>query len=101
MTLTIFKRHIYSTIFLGLYFVWWFLIIYWFNSGSADYLKSCGAGNGALVMLTFIVIVIYFLTLLVKMIIAKGQNRWDYLKFLGLVFFPAIALAIYLTIFTK
>jgi len=97
MIVTIFKRHIYSIIFLGLYFVWWTLFIYWFHSGSSDYPHSCGAGNGALVVLTFLLVLIYTVILFIKIISAKGQERWDYLKFLGLVLLPAIALLIYET----
>ncbi len=97
---TMFKRHIFSTIFLGLYIIWWILFIYWFNSGSSNYPKSCGAANGTLVILTLLIAIIYTFTLFIKIVIAKGQSRWDYIKFLGIILLPAIILIVRLTIVT-
>lgn len=94
--MTIFKKHIISTIFLGLYFVWWTFVIYWFDAGSAVSPQSCGAANGTIVMLTFLFIALYILMLIIKIAITNRHERWDYLKFLGLVFIPAIIMTLFL-----
>ena len=92
----IFKRHILSTIFLTIYFVWWLGFISWFAFGNSNSPNSCGAVNGALVVWTAIIVIVNFLTLLVKILITKGQNRADYMKFIGMVLFPVLLLMMYL-----
>jgi len=98
--MNLFKRHITSTFFLGLYLVWWILFIYWFKSGYGASPRSCGAANGALVMLSILIIVFYTLLLIIKFLITRGEGRWDYLKFIGLVHLPAIIMTICVAIFS-
>ena len=98
MALELFKRHTASTVFLAFYFAWWTLLIYLFVSGSLDYPDSCGAANGALLMLTFLVAAIYALILIIKIGLTQGQKRSDYLKFLGLVLLPVISVILFIVL---
>ena len=88
--LNLFKKHKTSTVFLLLYIVWWIFVWRWFSSDSSAYPNSCGAANGGLLMLTILISVIYFIILLIKTAISKEEKRWDYLFFLGIVFFSSI-----------
>ncbi len=88
----IFKRHKISTFFLIIYILWMLFVINWFKSGSSGYPNSCGAANGALIMIAFLITAIYSLILIIKIIIAKGQKRSDYLKIFGLVYVLPIVL---------
>ena len=88
----LFNRHKISTFFLIIYIFWIIYVINWFKSGSSNYPNSCGAANGALIMLTFLIIAVYSLILIIKVIIAKEQNRSDFLKIFGLIYFLPIVL---------
>ena len=77
------------------------LLIYWFTSGSLNYPNSCGAANGALIMLTFLVVAIYVLILIIKLGLSQGQNRSDYLKIIGLVLVPPILAILFIAITAK
>ncbi len=90
----LFIRHKISTLFLIIYIFWIVFVINWFKSGSSNYPNSCGAANGALIMITFLIIAIYSFIIIIKIIIAKEQNRSDFLKILGLIFFLPIVLII-------
>jgi len=94
----LFARHIKSTIFLGIYALWWTIFFYWFTSGAAEYPNSCGAANGALVMLTLLIAGVCSLTLLILGLTNKGQKRIDYLIFLGLVLSPLFYIIAYIFI---
>ena len=95
----LFADHIKSTIFLIIYFTWWALFFFWFNSGASDSLESCGAGNGALVMITLIIGSVFALTFSILTITNNGQRRIDYLLFLGMTLFPVILIIFFLNIF--
>ena len=90
--MSLFKNHITSTIFLGFYLVWWMFFIYCFKASGTEKSETCGTANGGLILLSFCLIVIYSLVLIIKTAFAKGQRRWHYLQFLGIVFLPAIYL---------
>ena len=84
----IFARHIKSSIFLIFYALWWAYFFHWFTSGAANYPHSCGAANGALVMLTFLLFILFSGTLVVLVI--TNKRRADYLVFLLLVQAPIL-----------
>jgi hypothetical protein len=88
----LFNRHKISTFFLLIYIFWIIFVINWFKSGSSSYPHSCGAANGGLIMLTFLIIAIYSLILIVKIIIAKEQKRSDFFKIFGLIYVLPIIL---------
>lgn len=84
--MALFNRHKISTFFLIIYIFWIIFVVNWFKSGSFNYPNSCGAANGALIMMTFLILAIYSLILVIKIIIAKEQKRSDFLKIFGLVY---------------
>jgi len=88
----LFKRHILSSIFLVFYLACWIYFIYWTTSSSENHQYSCGAANAGVIMLIFLIIAIYSVTLTIKIIFAEGEVRSDYLKFLAVVLVPALFL---------
>lgn len=80
------------------YAFWWIHFFYWFNYGKSVYPNSCGAANGALVVLTLLIVAIYSVTLIVLALTNTGQKRTDYLIFLALVLAPILYLIGYMSI---
>lgn len=90
MVISLFKRHLTSTIFLIIYALWWTLLINWFTTGASVYPNSCGAANGALVLFTLLIVAVYCITLIMMTIFTKGKKRVDYLLFFVLVSLPLL-----------
>jgi hypothetical protein len=88
----IFKRNIFTTILMFPYFYGWYFVIDWFTSVHAKYPQSCGAANAGMLVLLLLIITIYSLTMLVNIIVRKGQGRSDSIKFLLIVIIPVILL---------
>lgn len=88
----LFNRHKTSTFFLIIYIFWIIFVINWFKAGSSNYQNSCGAANGGLIMITFLIIAIYSLVLFFKIIIAKEEKRSDFYKIFGLIYILPIIL---------
>ncbi len=86
----LFKRHIKSTIALIIYAIWWSFFFNWFDSGKSDYPASCGAANGALVMLSLLIGGTVSLIFSILILSNSGQKRIDYLIFLGLALSPIV-----------
>jgi hypothetical protein len=91
--MAIFARHIKSTVAMAVYGLWWAFLLNWFTSGSANAPRSCGAANGALVMITLLLMAVFGAVLAVFSILSKGQKRKDYLVLLGLLLAPLLYLA--------
>lgn len=89
------RRHKLSFVFISLYFLQCVLLIKWFTSGVGNYPSSCGAANGALIILFLLTSAVYFFVLLVKILVNHGHQQVDYLKILLINFSPPILLALY------
>jgi hypothetical protein len=81
-------RHEISSIFILLYYVLWLCVLQFFHSGAAAYPNSCGAANGALILLFLFVTLVYTLILLIKILLTEEEKRRDYLKLLLILWLP-------------
>jgi hypothetical protein len=84
----LFTRHIKSTLLLLGYAGWWIYITYWFVSGAAAYPNSCGAANGALIIITLLISFLYIVPVLIICIVKKGQTQKDFKIFAGIILAP-------------
>jgi hypothetical protein len=96
--MAILRRHIFTTIFLGIYFICWSYTIYWFTSGKANYPNSCGAANAGVLVIILTMTVIYSIIFFVNVLLQKGDNKLDYLKFLLVVIAVPTIIWFYLSI---
>ena len=90
--MAIFARHIKSMVAMAIYGLWWAFLLNWFTSGLANAPRSCGAANGALVMLTLLLMAVFGAVLAIFSVMSNGQERKDYLVFLGLLLAPLLYL---------
>ncbi len=84
------KRRTLTTIFLAIYFIWWILCFNLFHRIAEEPRSSCGAANGMLLILIFLVFVIYSIITLTLMLINVDQKRKDFTIAFLLVLFPFI-----------
>jgi hypothetical protein len=96
--MALFKRNTITTILILPYLYWWYYLIDWF-AGHAKYPQSCGAANGALIILHLLIISVYALIMLINVILRKEESRSDYVKFLLIVIIPAILLYVGATVY--
>lgn len=99
MLTAIFQKHTFSKCSIAVYFLWWALLIKFLSSKGATHPHSCGAANGAFVMLTFFVALVYSIVLLIKAAFAEGQNRYYYLKCVGIVIAPFLAITVIIILY--
>ncbi len=81
------KDHKKSTLFLTIYFAWWFYFAYSYfikNNSSNFYLQS----NANLFLISFAIMFAYWLILLFMVLINKGDRQTDFLILFGLVSSP-------------
>lgn len=98
MNINLFKRHIFSTVVFISYLIWLIFVVKWFNSVDTNNPNSCGAANGALIVATGLLVVIISILILSQIILTRGQQRIDYLKYLGLLYIPIILIIAYIYI---
>ena len=73
------------------------MIIY-FAKGGGSNPNGCATANGAYIMLSIFIGIVYAFVLLVIIIFNKGQARIDYLKLLGIAISPIIIFLLFETI---
>jgi hypothetical protein len=96
--MSILRRHIFATLFLGIYFICWGYTIHWFTSENANYPNSCGAANVGMIVIILAITASYSIIFFVNVLLQKGDNKLDYLKFLLAIISVPVAIWLYLTI---
>jgi hypothetical protein len=94
--MTIFKRHINSTISLIVYALLWIYFLYRFTLGKPVSFHSDIVANGQFILITLLVFIIYFITFTFLTLTNTKQKQKDFLIFLGFVLTPVSFLTIYL-----
>ncbi len=88
------KDHKKSTLFLILYFSWWIYFAYSFfinNDASRGYLQN----NASLLIISFSIMLIYWLILLFMVLMSKAEKQADFLLFFALVSTPLVITLFY------
>lgn len=91
----IFKRHINSTYFLGLYFMWWIFVLYYWFSLTNQIKPICDFSPFVIIFISLIAGFIYAIGYLIKSLTTQEPNKTDYFIFLGLVTFPLVIGGLY------
>ena len=96
--MAIFKRHIFVTIFLGIYMCWWLFSTYQLYIFYTTENRSCGYGYTGvfLYLMNLILGGVYVLSMLINVILKNGQNRNDFIKFLVGVAIPPVLLFLFI-----
>ncbi len=89
------QRRRLTTISLLMYFILWAFCLDFFHKLKNKAIQSCGAANGALLILVMAVFFIYLVTTLVLFIVNKGQNRQDFFIALLLILLPVLIAILY------
>lgn len=101
ITRTGFRHHPISAFFLGLYYAAWAFNYWFFLSGNASYPDSCGAANGALIMMLILLSITYVIVVIIRLIFARDKRFFKFV--LALVFAPLVLSLIsifFLTVFS-
>lgn len=95
MKVETFNKHLLSTILMCFYFLWWLMVCSFFESGSSQRPTSCGAANGALVILSLFLSGIYFVGLVIRRNKLKKEDVAEYGIFFKLLFLIPLALILF------
>jgi len=94
--MSIFKRHTKSFIFLGLYFIWCLLVLYYYFSRPKPTMPTCDFSPILIIPISFLMGIIGIIGFSIKSFTSKEQQRIDYIIFLGIVIIPVIIGGFYL-----
>jgi len=90
------KKHPYSLLFLGIYFLWWVFVSYYSFCLPRRIPPACDYSPMAIVVISFLWGSSYALAFLLKSISAKEPAKTDYLVFLGISIFPLLLGFVYI-----
>jgi hypothetical protein len=86
----ILKKHTKSTIFLGIYALWWAFVLYYCFCTAKNIKPTCDFSPIAFVFVSFILGLIYSIGFLIKSLTVGEPEKTDYLIFLGMIMLPLI-----------
>ncbi len=92
----ILKRHTTSTFLIGVYFLWWPFVIYYYFSLTAHIKPACDFSPLGIVFISLFLGFIYASGFLLKSLTTKEPSSTDYLIFLGLITLPLVLGGLYL-----
>lgn len=93
--MSVFRRHIVSSIFLCLYFLWWMYMLQYIYIPRPD-APVCDFSPVLFLVFTALLGGIYVIAFLIKYIITDKTKKSDYLIFLQMVIWPIVLAALYL-----